>query len=204
MNRYANAPRGATKDILLDVDGVIYPFPELFTPWLAERLERELELDTSCWEFYEQWGLDDVEFVEHLVDAVREQALWWTGDPYPDVVATFGRLQRQGHRIHLVTARDVAGAEAGLAATEHWLASHDLEVTSVNLAQDKPQVLTVLDLQPEHCVAVDDGPHHVAAWEDAGVYGVVMNRWGTYGGGHRSVSDLAGFADHLATLRPAS
>ena len=204
MNSYEDAPRDGARDILLDVDGVIYPFPELFTPWLAGRLERELELDTTCWEFYERWGLDYAEFIEHLVDAVREQALWWTGEPYPDVAATFGRWRRQGHRIHLVTARDVAGAEAGLAATRHWLASHGLEVASVNLAQDKPQVLAELDLEPGNCVAVDDGPHHIAAWEDAGVYGVVMNRWGTYGGGHRSVPDLAGFADHLDQLRPAS
>jgi beta-phosphoglucomutase-like phosphatase (HAD superfamily) len=194
-------------DILLDVDGVIYPFPELFTTWLAARLDRPLELDTTAWAFYACWGLDDEDFLGHLVDGVREQDLWWTGDPYPDVVATFDRLHERGHRIHLVTARDVAGAEAGLAATEHWLAVNDLEVASVNLAQDKPTVLERLDLDVATCVAVDDGPHHVEAWERAGVYGVVMNRWGSYQGDHRCVSDLAGFADHLddlRRLRPAS
>ena len=90
-------------DILLDVDGVIYPFPELFTPWLAERLDRTLELDTSNWEFYEEWGLDYAEFLDHLVAGVDEQSLWWTGDPYPDVAlrSTVARRWPQdpsGHR----------------------------------------------------------------------------------------------------------
>lgn len=191
-------------DILLDVDGVIYPFPELFTPWLAARLDRELELDTSNWEFYEQWGLDNVEFVDHLVAAVEEQTLWWTGDPYPDVIDSFDQLHQAGHRIHLVTARDVVGIESGLAATQHWLDSHGLTVATVNLAQDKPLVLADLALDPAGCVAIDDGPHHVEAWERAGVYGIVMDRWGSYAGGHRKVTDLASVVDHLATLPAAS
>lgn len=195
-----------TLDILLDVDGVIYPFPELFTLWLAGRLERDLDLDTTEWEFYVRWGLGYDEFVAHLTDGVREGELWWRGAPYPDVPETFRRLHAAGHRIHLVTARDVVGVDAGLAATRHWLEANELEVASVNLAQDKPRVLEVLQLDAAGCIAVDDGAHHVAAWEDAGVYGVVMDRWGSYRGGHRCVPDLTGFADHLddlTALRPA-
>jgi hypothetical protein len=44
---------------------------------------------------------------------------------------------------------------------------------------------------------VDDAPHHVEAWEAAGVHGVVLDRWRSYRGGHRSVPDLAAFADHV-------
>ena len=35
-------PTAAQLDVLLDVDGVLYPLPELFTPYAAERLGREL------------------------------------------------------------------------------------------------------------------------------------------------------------------
>ena len=68
-------------------------------------------------------------------------------------------------------------------------------------------MLERLELDAATCVAVDDGPHHIEAWERAGVHGVVMDRWGTYRGDHRCVNDLAGFADHLdelRRLRPAS
>jgi hypothetical protein len=47
----APPPTGVALDVLLDVDGVLYPLPELFTPYAAERLGRQLELDTESWEF---------------------------------------------------------------------------------------------------------------------------------------------------------
>ena len=158
-------------DVLVDIDGVLYPFPEVFTPYAADQLGRHLELDTTRWEFYEEWGVDYAGFVELVTQGVGERRLWWEGAPYADVPGAIERIQRGGHRIHLVTARDITGTEAALAATNHWLAEHGLVVESVNLAQDKPRVLAELGLDPAGCVAVDDGPHHVLAWEAAGVRG---------------------------------
>jgi FMN phosphatase YigB (HAD superfamily) len=183
-----------TLDVLIDIDGVLYPFPEMFTPYAAGRLGRELELDTTNWEFYEDWGIDYDGFLDLLTQGVGERRLWWEGAPYVDVPGAVEHLREAGHRLHLVTARDVTGAEAAMAATSHWLAEHDLRVESVNLAQDKPLVLAALDLDPLACIAVDDGPHHVLAWERAGVFAVVLDRWGTYRGTHRSAGDLAAFA----------
>ena len=80
-------PTAEQLDVLCDVDGVLYPLPELFTPYAAERLGRELHLDTTNWEFYTEWGLGYDDFVELLGEGVRERKLWWTGKPYPDVVA---------------------------------------------------------------------------------------------------------------------
>jgi hypothetical protein len=99
-----------------------------------------------------------------------------------------------------VTARDITGTEAAMAATNHWIATHDLQVESVNMAQDKPTVLATLGLDPASCVAVDDGPQHVLAWEEAGVFAVVLDRWGTYRGGHRTAHDLGAFVDYVDTF----
>lgn len=197
-------PPTATLDVLVDVDGVLYPFPEVFTPYAADQLGRHLELDTTRWEFYEEWGIDYAGFVELVTQGVDDRRLWWEGAPYADVPAAVERIQRGGHRIHLVTARDITGTEAALAATNHWLGEHHLVVESVNLAQDKPLVLAELGLDPAGCVAVDDGPHHVEAWEAAGVRAMVLDRWGTYRGGHRSVPDLAGFADYVERIADGS
>jgi len=189
-----------TFDVLIDIDGVLYPFPEVFTPYASLQLGRELELDTTRWEFYEEWGVDYDGFVELVTQGVNERQLWWEGAPYADVPAAIARLRASGHRLHLVTARDITGVEAAMAATNHWLALHDLVVESVNLAQDKPTVLAALGLDPASCVAVDDGPQHVAAWEGAGVHAVVLDRWGTYRGDHRHVPDLGAFADVVDRL----
>ena len=90
--------------MLCDVDGVLYPLPELFTPYAAERLGRDLSLDTTNWEFYTEWGLGYDDFVELLGEGVRERKLWWTGAPYPDVTPAIARIRAAGHRIHVVTA----------------------------------------------------------------------------------------------------
>ena len=72
-------PTAEHLDVLCDVDGVLYPLPELFTPYAAERLGRDLSLDTTNWEFYTDWGLGYDDFVELLGEGVRERKLWWTG-----------------------------------------------------------------------------------------------------------------------------
>ena len=46
-----------------------------------------LELDTTRWEFYEEWGLDYAGFVELVTQGVGERRLWWEGAPYADVPA---------------------------------------------------------------------------------------------------------------------
>lgn len=193
-----------TLDVLVDIDGVLYPFPEVFTPYAADQLGRHLELDTTRWEFYEEWGLDYAGFVELVTQGVGERRLWWEGAPYADVPEAIDRIQRAGHRIHLVTARDISGTEAALAATNHWLAEHGFVVESVNLAQDKPLVIAELGLDPPSCVAVDDGPHHVEAWERAGVVAMVLDRWGTYRGDHRAARDLGGFAEFVDRIADGS
>jgi FMN phosphatase YigB (HAD superfamily) len=193
-----------TLDVLLDVDGVLYPFPETFTPYAADQLGRQLELDTTRWEFYEEWGVDYDAFVDLVTRGVAARRLWWEGAPYADVPAAIGRLRGAGHRLHLVTARDITGRDAAMAATNHWLAEHDLRVESVNLAQDKTTVLAALGLDPSRCVAVDDGPQHVLAWEGAGVFAVVLDRWGTYRGDHRAARDLHAFADLVDDFARAS
>src|SRR5918994_4635604 len=152
-------PNSDHLDVLLDVDGVLYPLPELFTPYAAERLGRDLELDTTNWEFYTEWGLGYDDFVELLGEGVRERKLWWTGSPYPDVVPAIERMRARGHRIHVVLARDVAGIEKeALDATRHWLDRHGIGSETITLAQDKTQVIERVGLDPSGCVAIDDGP----------------------------------------------
>jgi len=185
-------------DVLLDVDGVLYPLPELFTPYAAERLGRDLELDTTNWEFYTEWGLGYDAFVELLGEGVRERRLWWSGSPYADVVPAISRIRAAGHRIHVVTARDVRGIEAeAYEATEHWLRRHHLDVETINLAQDKTVVIERLGLDPRTAVAIDDGPQHITAFNGSGVYGIVLDRWGSYRGEHPAAPDLLAVADEF-------
>jgi beta-phosphoglucomutase-like phosphatase (HAD superfamily) len=195
---------GDTLDVMLDIDGVLYPFPELFTPYAAVQLGTELSLDTSSWAFYERWGLDHPGFIEMLTRGVHDRDLWWDDATYDEVPAVLAELRAGGHRLHLVTARGVAGHDDALAATQHWLDLVGVEVESINLVEDKPSVITRLGLDPHRCIAVDDAEHHVESWLAAGVSAVVLDRWGTYSGACRSVRDLVGFREVVDGLALAS
>ena len=198
--RPISPPTAEHLDVLLDVDGVLYPLPELFTPYAAEQLGRELTLDTTNWEFYTEWGLGYDDFVNLLGQGVRERQLWWTGAPYAEVVDAVHRIKAHEHSIHVVTARDVRGIEAeAFDATEHWLARHGLVVDTINLAQDKTQVLARLGLDPRSCLAVDDGPQYIASFNGVGVYGIVLDRWGSYRGSLPAAPDLTVVADSIDT-----
>lgn len=135
-----------------------------------------------------------------LSQGVADGHLWWDDAVYAEVPDALARLRAAGHRLHLVTARGLAGDEPALAATRHWIAARGFEFDTVNLADDKPVVLDKLGLDPGACIAVDDGEHHVQAWLDHGVDAVVLDRWGVYGGALPSVPDLAAFADYAEAL----
>ena len=166
---------------------MLYPFPEVFTPYAADQLGRHLELDTTRWEFYEEWGLDYAGFVDLVTQGVAERRLWWEGTPYADVPGAIDRIRAAGHRIHLVTARDISGTEAAMAATNHWLAAHGFVVESVNLAQDKP-TRAGRSSGSTRRAASPSTTARTTCWRGrrAGVVAVVLDRWGTYRGDHRA------------------
>ena len=189
-------PTAEHLDVLCDVDGVLYPLPELFTPYAAERLGRELHLDTTNWEFYTEWGLGYDDFVELLGEGVRERKLWWTGKPYPDVVAgdradprrRAPHPRRDGSRRSRHRGRS-ARRHPPLARSPRHRRRHD----HAGAGQD--EVIARLGLDPASCVAVDDGPHHIDAFEQVGVFGILLDRWGSYRGDHLMAVDLDDVAD---------
>ena len=188
--------------MLLDIDGVLYPFPEVFTPYAADQLGRAPRARHDALGVLRGVGrrLRRLRRPRH---AGRRRA--------PAVVG--GRaVRRRAGRDRPAPARPGTACTSSRPGTSpaprrRWRRrttgspTHDLVVESVNLAQDKPTVLAALGLDPACCVAVDDGPHHVLAWEDAGVLGVVLDRWGTYRGDHRAARDLDGFADFVGADR---
>ena len=68
-------PEAEHLSVLLDVDGVLYPLPELFTPFAAERLGRELELDTTNWEFY----TESLAVPDGVVEGTATARVWLPG-----------------------------------------------------------------------------------------------------------------------------
>ena len=126
---------------------------------------------------------------------MRERRLWWIGAPY-DVTPAIARIRAAGHRIHVVTARDVSGIEAeALDATRHWLDRHGIDADTITLAQDKTSDRAPRS-RPTACVAIDDGPHHVQAFE-AAECSESCSTAGAATGGDPMATDLSGVADMI-------
>ena len=67
----------------LDIDGVLYPFPEMFTPYAAGQLGRELALDTTKLGVLRGVGRRLRRLRRPRHPGVAERRLWWEGAPTP-------------------------------------------------------------------------------------------------------------------------
>ena len=136
-------------DVLFDVDGVLYPLPELFTPYAAERLGRDLS-STRRTGSSTRSGASATTTSSNC--SARASANASCGGPARRTPTSCRRSSGSapaGHRIHVVTARDVSGIEAeALDATGHWLDRHGIEVDTITLAQDKTIVIDAARARP--------------------------------------------------------
>lgn len=155
----AHTPTDASSlNIGLDIDGVLYPFAEVFTAWAEYRLKLptgSLPLPRS-WHFYaDQWGLRTEDFLDLYRQGVEAGVVFSIGRPLPGALAAVRALADAGHRIHYVSARAIPGVGHGLARerTEQWLTTWGFPMTgSLTIADDKSSVPTD--------VFLDDAPHN--------------------------------------------
>ena len=89
------------------------------------------------------------------------------------------------------------GIEAeALDATRHWLDRHGIDADTITLAQDKTEVLDRFGLDP---AGVCGGRRRAAPSSRRsnrpGVFGIVLDRWGSYRGDHPTAGDLEDVAD---------
>lgn len=161
-----------TLDLGIDLDEVCYPFVTAVRDWLlrAGHDPGALSAAPETWGVpVSAWGLTEEAFIEHFCTAVRAGYLFRDGDPYPGAVAGVRELREDGHRIHLVTARRWAAVDAEIvAATEAWLADHDLPYDTLTFSEDKASVPTD--------VFLDDAVHNYDALERAGRHPVLYDQ----------------------------
>ena len=177
-----------TLDVLLDIDGVLYPFPEVFTPYAADQLGRELELDTTRWEFYEEWGLDYDGFVELVTQGVDERRLWWEGAPYADVpggdrpASSAGGHRappRHGPRHHRAPRRRWRRRTTGWPSTASSSSRSTWPRTSRRCSPRSASTRRRASPSTTGRTTSRRG-RRPACWP------IVLDRWGTYRGDHRA------------------
>lgn len=152
----------------LDVDGVLYPYHEVFTRW-AERWAglRPGTLDDTplSWPWYkDQWGWTTEQFLACYGAGVHAGVIFTDGDPKQGALWMARQLDDAGHRIEYVSAREIPGrveAYEAKARTQLWLLEHRFpQAKNLTITDDKASVATDIFL--------DDAPHNVEALRAAG------------------------------------
>lgn len=173
----------------IDLDGVCYDFAGSLREYLGRSLgDDPRRVEPKRWEFYEDWGFDVSEFLEHCHAGVDQGVVFSHGDPFSGVQEAFMRIKASGHTIHIVTDRSFGSPGASATATLKWLDQHGLAFDSITFASDK----TIANVD----VMVDDKAENYHALTDAGVDTWLLTRaWNKHVDTNRRVLDLLHFSE---------
>jgi 5'(3')-deoxyribonucleotidase len=155
----------------LDLDGVFYDFNGSFRRHVISNKHRTDEQCTEArlWRFYQEWGMDDAEFMRHFVDGVNVGTIFRQGGATPGTRQALLEILDMGHTLHVITDRSVG--LPGLAAkhTYEWLDEEfPKPITSVTFTADKTSVKTDM--------MIDDKLSNYEALVDAGVDAYLLDR----------------------------
>lgn len=159
--------------VAVDIDGVLYELVEALRQWRHRRLGVPLAAmpDPGVYDLETAWNYSSGALVADLVAGVKDREVFWKGPAHQPGLAGVRALKAAGHRVVLVTARNLPGIEdLCREATEFWLASPGVEVDydELILASDKTTV--------EWDFLIDDYEKNVRAGHGAGRHAVLVNR----------------------------
>ena len=156
-------------DVGIDLDGVVYPFMNAFKKYCIDVLGRTNFPDPKTWEFYEEWGISQEQFVKMLNSAPVSHRLFASEYPMPLVHEGWDMLKDMGLRIHVITARP----STAWAQTAEWLHDHNLVPAHLHFTHDK----TVLShVASNESAMIDDHVDHYVELEKSGVLAVLQTQ----------------------------
>lgn len=160
-------------DITLDCDGVIYPFVEVVSDYFVDELgysPEQCPKEIFDWHFYEHdWDMDDQEFYRGVRQGIESGVIFRTGVPYPGIADVISALQAVGHRVHVVTARnlDIMGRTSTMRRyTFEWFCNNGIYPDSIVIFDKKELVRSdiIFDDSVHTCLrmeALDNAPYPV-------------------------------------------
>jgi len=110
----------------IDLDGVMYPFQEVFRKWVEwKHLTTPVPECPPKWYFYREWGIPDDRFVKMMEEGCLDGWVFWKGLPEKDSVTTVQRLKSEGHKIVILTTRGNYAKPATKSWLEYWQIPYD-------------------------------------------------------------------------------
>jgi hypothetical protein len=171
MSMKVNSRRVLTAAV--DLDGVVYELVPALRQWIHMRFGRPLHTmpDPGIYDLDVAWDLPPGFVADQLIAGVKAGFLFWEGDAFAPGLIGLRRLKAAGHRVVLVSARDLPGIEdVCFEATQSWLAK-----PHVNAIYDE-LVLTTTKTDVQFDFLVDDYEVNVRAAHSAGRAAILLNR----------------------------
>lgn len=170
---HLTASDGLRYVVAVDIDGVLYELVDALRQWRHRRLGVPLAAmpDPGIYDLEAAWNYPSGGLVADLVAGVKDREVFWKGAAHLPGLVGVRALKAAGHRVVLVTARNLPGIEdLCLEATETWLASPGVEVEydELVLVTDKTTI--------EWDFLVDDYEKNVRAGHGVGRHAVLVNR----------------------------
>jgi hypothetical protein len=156
-------------NVAIDLDGVVYPFIPAFKKYCEERMGKELP-DATKWSFYEDWGLDELTFMDWLKDAAVNHNIFNCVAPYDGVIESWKTLNELGVHTHFITTRP----NYSWAQTVAWIEHYGLITDELIFTHDK-QVLAPF-ARKGRTVLLEDHVYHYQSARWVGVYPVLQTR----------------------------
>lgn len=153
--------------LALDLDGVLYPFPQAFAGWADAAGVGSFPVDPGCRDYWLELGLDTDDWLAHL-SAFGEADGYRLEAPYPEALAGVEALFDAGFDLLAVSSRPASRAVE--ASTYGWVGDWMLPLRAVLLGPNAK-------LEAECDLLVDDDPAALAAVDDLGeAAGVLLDR----------------------------
>ena len=168
--------------INVDMDGVIY----CMMPTIAKianqenvrafmrnegyPLPKNLDASIDVWEIWEAWDIPKKAFWKIFYLAINE-GLFTRGEEVPDAIKTISRFIKDGHRIRIVTSKNLAGKNETLRAQSDvlwWLHSNAPWYNKVEIAFAQNKQGYDAD------IIIDDKPS--LSWKQKGKVNILFDR----------------------------
>lgn len=129
-----------------DLDGVGFNFADSLRRYLKSiKAHKQYRLgrgETSCWDFYHDWGMDLDTFLQVCHDGADAGHVF-RGPVRPGFVDAVNAVKAMGHEIVIITDRSFGKTpEVSEAATYDWLAEHKVPYDELHFSPDKTVVPT--------------------------------------------------------------
>jgi 5'(3')-deoxyribonucleotidase len=134
--------------ILVDLDGVVYPWVEAMAVGLnshgwTQHAPQDLVNLYRSWEIWEDWDIPKGQFDYWWEHLIRDGFMYVEGYPHPEAVAALWTLSDAECHIHIVTARlnKFRLHDEVVIHTAEWLKMHQIPYRSLTFAEDKDLVM---------------------------------------------------------------